>query len=181
MANMAEAKNEPPKGVLCKIENTPQKNESTSVDGSSPCPRCDGLHLWRDRFGSLHCSGCLPPPHRALVAERLMATMEGPEPLARSVPPAGRPQRPVAEACVLRAEETLGEWWARLEARGAGAGYVAKFEPVRAAAVETTAKPQKNHKQPTRNPQKSIEVHRDPQRPLKTPKDPQSNQQPTLF
>lgn len=125
MANMAKAESEPPKGVLCKIENTPQKNESTPIDGFSACPRCDGLHLWRDRFGSLHCSGCLPPPHRALVAERLMATLEGPEPITRSVPPAGRPQRPVAEACVLRADETLGEWWARLEARGAGASYVA--------------------------------------------------------
>lgn len=125
MANMAEAENEPPKGVLCKIENTPQKNELTSVDGFSACPRCDGLHLWRDRFGLLRCSTCQPPPHRALVAERLMATLEGPEPLARSVPPAGRPTRPVAEACVLRAEETLGEWWARLDARGAGTVYVA--------------------------------------------------------
>ena len=155
MANMAEAKNEPPKGVLCKIENTPQKNESTSVDGFSPCPRCDGLHLWRDRFGVLRCSTCQPPPHRALVAERLIATLEGPEPLARSVPPAGRPQRPVAEACVLRAEETLGEWWARLETRGAGASYVAKFEPVKIAAVEAAGKPQEDHTKTTVGQRKS--------------------------
>jgi len=172
VANMAEAESEPPKGVLIKIENIPQKNESTPIDGFSACPRCDGLHLWRDRFGSLHCSGCLPPPHRALIAERLIATIEGPEPLARSVPPAGRPQRPVADACVLRDDETLGEWWARLEARGAGASYAAKFEPVNTAKAETTAKPQENHNRTTR----------DSQRPPKPPKDSRAKPpQPTLF
>ena len=171
MANMAEAESEPPKGVLIKIENIPQKNESTPIDGFSACPRCDGLHLWRDRFGSLHCSGCLPPPHRALIAERLIATIEGPEPLARSVPPAGRPQRPVADACVLRRRDAR-EWWARLEARGAGASYVAKFEPVNTAKAETTAKPQENHNRTTK----------DSQRPPKPPKDSRAKPpQPTLF
>jgi hypothetical protein len=155
MDRIAQDKNGPPKGVLNKIESTPQKNELTSVDGFSACPRCDGLHLWRDRFGAIHCSGCLPPPHRALVAERLIATLEGPEPLAAKSLPAGRPQRPVAEACVLRAGETLGEWWARLEARGAGASYVAKFEPVRITAVEATEKPQQNHSKTTAKQRKS--------------------------
>lgn len=112
-------------GILDHLTQASTQPLQSTLDGCSPCPRCDGLHLWRNRFGVLRCSTCQPPPHRALIAERLMATLEGPEPLARSVPPAGRPQRPVAEACVLRAEETLGEWWARLEARGAGASYVA--------------------------------------------------------
>jgi hypothetical protein len=79
----------------------------------------------------------------------LIATLEGPEPLAAKSLPAGRPQRPVAETCVLRAEETLGEWWARLEARGAGTSYVAPNVRTNSAQFGANRQPEAKSSQKT--------------------------------
>ena len=102
-------------GILDQLTQSPTQPLQSTLDGRSPCPRCDGLHLWSDRQSRLRCQGCDPPRHPSLVTSRQVSSLAGPEPWPRqdSQEPA---RREISRWGDLRDDETLSAWWGRLDA-----------------------------------------------------------------
>ena len=110
-------------GILDQLTQSPSQPPQSILDGCSPCPRCDGLHLWTDRQSRLRCHDCDPPRHPSLVISRQVSSLAGPEPWPRqdSQEPA---RHEISRWGDLRDDETLEAWWSRLNAgqqvRGSG-------------------------------------------------------------
>lgn len=101
-------------GFLDALSRATPTTPAATLDGHSPCPRCDSLHVWTDRQSRIRCHECDPPRHASLVAHRQIATVDGPEPWPRQGPQ-DVPGREIARWGDIRDDESLEAWWDRLD------------------------------------------------------------------
>lgn len=101
-------------GLLDALSRPTSTTPAASVDGRSPCPRCDSLHVWTDRQSRIRCHACDPPRHASLVAHRQIVTIDGPEPWPRQEPQ-GAPGREICRWGDMRDGESIEAWWNRLD------------------------------------------------------------------